>query len=363
MATESGRPGAGVRVSLFGQPQQFDFYQAVRVLERLIRHGTEFTYRPRLPIGLDNPPEKEFVRFCVQPSLAFPTSPVSAVRAVKREGDIWPPLEMLVSFFGLLGPQGVMPHHYTVLALRRVREKDTSLRDWLDLFHHRLISLFYRAWEKSRLPFSYERTRLDKSEELDVWTQGLYCLTGMGTDGLRGRQAIDDEVFLYYAGLFSHRVRPALGLEGMLVDYFQVPVKVQQFHGRWLTLEPKDCSYLPSEERSEGINCLLGVDCIAGERIWDVQSMIRLRVGPLTGKQFIQLLPGTRGLKALSQLIRSYIGPELEFDVQLVLHRFDVPSCKLGDEEERSFLGWNTWLLSGECSVHDTDDAVFADAS
>src|SRR5262249_36267283 len=133
-----------------------------------------------------------------------------------------PPLEMLVAFLGLTGPQGVLPQHYTALLLRRIREKDHALHDFLDLFNHRAVSLFYRAWEKYRLPFAYERSRLDGSEEADACTRSLYCLVGLGTGSQRGRLAIDDEAFLFYSGHFAHHPRSASGLEGLLEDYFEL---------------------------------------------------------------------------------------------------------------------------------------------
>ena len=103
---------------------------------------------------------------------------------------------------GLTGPSGVLPEHYTRLLIERLRAKDYTLRDFLDLFNHRVISLFYRAWEKYRFQFVYEQVKLGAvgDETEDFFTKCLYCLVGMGTGGLRGRQKIDDETFLYYGG-------------------------------------------------------------------------------------------------------------------------------------------------------------------
>ena len=148
---------------------------------------------------------------------------------------------MVVTFLGLTGPSGVLPRHYTELLLQRIREKDFSLRDFLDLFNHRLISLFYRAWEKYRLPIGYERSQLDDPDEQpDPVTRGLYCLVGLGTAGLRGRLDVDDEAFLYYSGHFAHFPRSASALECLLADYLEMPVRVQQCQGQWLALEPDD---------------------------------------------------------------------------------------------------------------------------
>jgi type VI secretion system protein ImpH len=316
-------------------------------------------------VGGDQAPEREVVRFRMRPSLGFAASAVSQVRpAVPRtgasDGEL-PPPEMEVTFLGLTGAAGVMPYHYTSLLLRRVRLKDHALRDFLDLFHHRLLSLFYRAWEKYRLPFAYERSRLDGvAAGADAVSQGLYCLVGLGTGGLRGRLAFDDEAFLYYAGHFAHAPRSAVALECLLADYFEMPVRVEQAHGQWLVLDQDDQALMPSAEHPQGRNNQLGLDLVIGERVWDIQSKFRVRVGPLTYRQFRALMPNGDGLRPLCQLARMYAGAEFDFDVQAVLAPAEVPWCCLGSEEDgEAYLGWNTWVRC-DAFTDVVEDAVFS---
>jgi len=263
---------------------------------------------------------------------------------------------MVVSFMGVTGPTGVLPYHYTALLLRRIREKDFALRDFVDLFHHRAIALFYRAWVKYRLPFAYERAKLDPDTTEDLITWALYCLAGMGTGGLRGRLEVDDEVFLYYVGHFAHFPRSALVLEGLLADYFSLPIRVLQHQGQWLQLSPGDRSVMPCPAHPKGLNNQLGVSLLAGERVWDIQSKFRLQVGPLTYVQFQRFMPNGDALRPLCQLTRTYVGPEFDFDVQLVLRAEEVPASQLGGN--RSCLGWNTWIRT-RVFTHPATDAVF----
>jgi type VI secretion system protein ImpH len=267
---------------------------------------------------------------------------------------------MVVAFLGLTGPQGVLPQHYTSLLLRRIRGKDFALRDFLDLFNHRTVSLFFRAWEKYRLPFAYERSRLDGAEgALDLCSWVLYCLVGLGTAGLRGQLAIDDETFLYYGGLFAQQTRPAVSLERMLQDYFELPVRLVQAVGQWLTLDEADRSLTPSAGMRFGRNCQLGVNLIVGERVYDVQSKFRLCIGPLTYGQFRRFMPRGDGLRALCQLTRTFAGPEFDFDVQPVLLASEVPWCRLTDDPaDGPCLGWNTWVRCGPFA-RDVTSAVF----
>jgi type VI secretion system protein ImpH len=367
MGPADGRKSAALSEQLLGEPYRFDFFQAVRLLERLARQGAgHASRRPRQPVGQDHPPDQEFVRFRALPGLSFPAGSVSQIQQPAADGAVSaatsPALEMVVACLGLTGPQGVLPQHYSTLLLQRSRVKDFALRDFLDLFNHRTISFFYRAWEKYRLPFAYERSRLGSDQEkADLVSWCLYCLAGLGTAGLRGRLDVDDEAFLFYSGHFAHFPRSAVTLEALLEDYFESPVGVQQAQGRWLVLEPGDRSLLPSASCPAGQHAQLGLDTIVGERVWDVQTKFRVRMGPLSYRQFRRFMPSGEGLRALGQMTRTYVGPELEFDVQLVLAAPEVPACLLseGSTADQPRLGWNTWV-KGAPLTEDASDAVFS---
>jgi type VI secretion system protein ImpH len=358
MAAENGRKSVSLSERLVHEPYRFGFFQAVRLLWRVMRErGGPGGSGPCKPVGLDHSPDQEAVRFRTVPSLSFSTGAIGQVRQPAKDHG---PLEMVVSFLGLMGPNGAMPYHYTRLLLRRLRDKDYSLRDLLDLFNHRLVSLFYRVWEKYRLPFAYERSRLDPfGAPTDPATHGLYCMVGLGTAGLRRRLGTDDEAVLFYGGLFTHFPRSALGLERMLQDLFQMPVRVLQLQGQWLMLGKDDRSEMPSESNPKGLNNQLGESLVVGERIYDVQSKFRLLLGPLKYDQFRDLLPNGKRLKRVHEITTLYVGPELDFDVQLILEHAEVPWSQLGDQaEEPPHLGLNTWVRCQEFK-RDVDDTVF----
>jgi type VI secretion system protein ImpH len=346
----------------------FDFFQAVRVLARLDPK--------RHPVGHAVSPRQEVVRFRSHLSLTFPPSSIY---------DIVPPSEtvpaplMTVSFFGLTGPSGILPRHYTELLLRIDREgkwvEKNALRDWLALFDHRLISLFYRAWEKYRFVIPYERREYERPDP-DPFTRCLFSLIGFGLPPLRNRLAvsvhelvdereterqlahIDDLALLHFSGFLAHRPRCAVALEALLQDFFQLPLSVRQFQGQWLVLDRGNQSQLGEA------NAGLGVDLVVGERVWDVQGKIRIRLGPLRYGPFAEYLPDRtvipqrKALFLLSHLVRLYIGPELDFDVQLILTKEDVPACHLGEGGLGPRLGWNTWLCSRPAQ-NDAEDVVF----
>jgi type VI secretion system protein ImpH len=374
MASPLGRQNSPLIDDLLRQGHRYDFFQAVRLLHALIYEpGEDATQRQMQGVGTDHSPDTEVVRFRALPAHSFPAGSIAEIRPVERTEDATrhrPDLtdqhyedqhyEMDVAFLGLTGPSGVLPNHYTSLMIERVRAKDYSLRDFFDQFNHRLISLFYRAWQKYRFPFAYEETkRTSAGQDEDLFTSVLYSLAGLGTEGLRDRQVYDDEVTLYYVGHFAHQPRCAASLEVMLCDYFELPIEVQQYYGQWLYLTEDYQTSLPTRQNPSGLNCRLGQDVIVGERVWGVENKFRLRVGPLGYRDFRRLLPTGDVLLAMCQMVRLYVGPHYDFDVQPVLLAAEVPWCQLNDNGGGPRLGWNTWLRN-EPFRDDVDDAVFA---
>jgi type VI secretion system protein ImpH len=316
---------AEIERSLQEHPGRFDFFQAVRLLLRLLHNSK--------PVGRFVHPGHEAVRFAVKPSLGFPPSTVDEIQLSPQAA------RMLVTFMGLTGPAGVLPRCYSAFLRSRVRERDHTLADFFDLFHHRIISLFYRAWEKYRFGVTYEREGEDRVSNY------LSCLIGLGTVGLDNRLAIADAPLLFNTGLLSLQARSATALEQLLQDYFDVPVEVEQFVGVWRELDPADQCVFDDADSYSG---RLGVAAVVGDAVWDRQSRIRLSLGPLTQEQYLSFLPSGTAWKPLRELTRFFCGTELEVEAQLILKQKEVPQCELGVEDlPGPRLGWFTWIRSG----------------
>ncbi len=361
MAAKSRRHPDNLIETLLEQPYRFEFFQAVRILEQAARReGRDGRFEPRRAVGEDADPAREAVRFKAAQALSFPTSEISAVRQPQSDPESKRPAgppEMTVGFLGLTGPSGVLPQHDTEKLIRATRANSPSLRDFLDLFNHRLISLFHRAWEKYRLPVAYERAGPGGEDPISF---SLYSLIGLGSGQLRNRLAVDDEALVHYSGHLSHGPKSVAALEALLSDYFERPVRIQQYHGRWMYLPLDECSTLPGRWSDPATTfCQLGVNAVVGERMWDVQSSFRIKLGPLTYDQFARFMPSGDDLRKLAQLTRLYVGPGLSFNVQVTLKKEEVPPCRLTTEGAGvPRLGWNTWVKEGEFD-HDVDDAVY----
>ena len=377
MGTARGSAGAAVKLQpdpileeLFEAPWKFEFFQAVRILERafVTRQLSETSdeNRPRLaPIASDATPQAEACRFRVPASLGFPTSeianvtrPLPPVDAAEGVRPPWNQVEMSVNFFGLTGPNGVLPYHYTTQLIALAREKDKASGEFFDLFNHRLISLFYSAWEKYRFPMVLERAKLIGTAREDDFTSAIHALAGFGTGGLRGRMAFADDTTAYFAGHLGRQPRSVTSIEQMLEEYFNFPAKISQFMGQWLVTADADHSCLGGP-RSPARNVTLGLNLVLGEMVWDVSGRFSVRVGPLTYNQYKRLLPDGEDYLPIIHMVRTCVGAEMDFDIQPTLMGMEVPALQLqGATEPLPRLGWNTWLLSSG-HIGDFDAVIF----
>jgi type VI secretion system protein ImpH len=371
MAQTDRRENPAIGDRLAERAWEFDFFQAVRLLEWMAWEAKSQGQPARAPVGEDARPDEELVRFRVPASTGFSSGAVESLRGplasradsplAEREGHI---PELTVSFLGLIGASGVLPHHYSTEAIGRLHEKDPALAEFFDIFQHRAVSLFFRAWRKYRLPFELERTLRDRlSKEAEPWQDDPFAvvlrgLVGLSAEAVSRRMHVADETVMYYAGHFTHQPRSALAFERMVGDYFGLPAEIEQFSGRWLTLPPDQRSTMPARDQPRGRNCALGRDTIVGSRVWDVHTKFRIRLGPMPYLRFAEFFPGASGLLELGDLARLYGGPALEFDVQPVLLRDEVPTAQLGEAKPTTMLGRNAWLAFRH-RERDADEAVF----
>ena len=314
-------------------PWAFDFFQAIRKLERAL---------PEMPaIGHAHRPAQEAFQFCQEPSLAFATSTLHHCESENENHA----LRIFINFFGLLGPNGPLPLHYTdTVHDRELNQKDHAMARFLDLFNHRMISFFYRAWANHQQTVSFERG------EHDRFTVYFGSLFGIGMESLRHRDAVPDLSKLHYSGHLVGQTRHAEGLQSLLMDFFQIPARIEQFIGRWIAV-PAESTCRLGTSRSSGE---LGISTILGSQTWDCQQKFRVHMGPMSFKEYQRLLPGEKSLRRLVDWIRNYAGDQYAWDVRLTLLHSEVPTMSLGSMGQ---LGWTTWLNSAP-ATDDADDLI-----
>ncbi|GAA5167588.1 type VI secretion system baseplate subunit TssG [Viridibacterium curvum] len=301
---------------LEAEPFAHDFYQTLRRLECL--HSD----KPRWGTALR--PADEPVRLAQEPTMAFAPSSLSSFS--RNEGGRPPRLE--IRFFGLLGPNGPLPLHLTDHARQRIlHEGDATFSRFLDIIHHRMTALFYRAWAQAQPTVSLDRPQEDR------FAHYVGALCGFGQPALLKRDAVPDNARRFNAGAMVRNVRNADSLESALTEYFGLPVEIEQYVGHWMPIEAGDQSRLGSS--------MLARNAVLGSRVWDRQSKFRIRIGPLDARQYADFLPDGSALPKLVDWVRFYTGGELFWDVQLILRRQDVKPMALGATGQ---LGWTGWL-------------------
>jgi type VI secretion system protein ImpH len=315
------------------EPYKFGFFEALRRLECV--HPD----KPR--IGTSSQPKDDAIRLGQEPSLAFAPATLKSFTA----GTKGLPPRLSVLFFGLFGPNGPLPLHLTEYARDRLHNShDPTFARFCDLFHHRLLSMFYRAWAAAQPTVSHDRP------ESDRFAYYIGSLFGIGMPTLRDRDAAPDPAKLFHSGHLSCQTRHAEGLRSILESFFEIPVEIEEFVGQWIDL-PREAYWHLGESTETG---RLGVNTMLGQRTWDRQGKFRVLFGPLSLEEYKRMLPGKPSLARLVALVRSYVGDELAWDVNPVLDRREVPPIRLGG---RQGLGWTTWL-AGHPLEKDPDDLL-----
>ncbi|PWV64780.1 type VI secretion system baseplate subunit TssG [Plasticicumulans acidivorans] len=314
-------PAAAVELftALAAEPYHFDFWQALRRIE------CAFPERPRL--GESSRLAEDPVRLSQPPFVIFPPATLAGFEFRR----VRPP--RLQSYgFGLFGPHGPLPLHLTEYARERIRNQhDHTFSRFADIFHHRLMALFYRAWANAQPAVSMDRP------EQDRFALYVGSLCGYGDESLRNRDVLGHRPRLHFAGLLGAPARHPDGLRAILADHLGLPVRIEEHVGHWLELPPAGQCRLGESPATGG----LGTTACIGARVWDRQHKFRIVLGPLTLADYERLLPGGISLQRLRAWVRSYAGDEFAWDVQLILSRPEVPALRLGGTTR---LGWTSWL-------------------
>jgi type VI secretion system protein ImpH len=337
VAPEKRQSSSPLEESLKEEFYTFSFFKAVDLLEKL--------YSDRKPLGQTQDPRQEAVRFSVAPGFSFAPSDIAGFSAATKDD----PCSMNVAFMGLIGPSGVLPHWCNELVAERKRKKDHSIRAFFDIFHHRLISLFYLAWKKHQFPVTYLPGSRDKLSGY------MLSLAGLGTAGLRGRIGLPEESLSFYSGLLSRQTPAAVSIESAVAYYAGTSVSVDQFVERMIPLSPEDQTSIGAA------NARLGEDTVCGSFVWDCQTKFRVNLGPMSLDEFLRFLPSGDLLRPIFSFVRYMVGIEYEFDVRVLLKREEVPPCILGAETPAPRLGWSIWIKSPGHDHRDDPYVTFAE--
>lgn len=347
MATITRKSNPSVKVSLENQTFEFDFHQAVEIIQKI--------HPDSVPLGEGTDPAKEAIDIKSRVTLAMPSGEIHAFTPPANANEkptLW------VNFLSLAGVQGPLPTPFTEMLLERLRHRDTGFRDFLDVFNHRLASLLHRLKKRSHVGFS----QVDPRETHVGKT--LISLSGLDNPHLRNLLSISDRTIMSYHDLLWRRPKSAHGLVKILSSHFKTNVTIEQYQGEWVRAKDTDVTKIGSKL---GQFNRLGSETIVGAKLWNQAANLTVKLGPLSWSQFCQFLPVDvkdeagkqiigRDYKALRDLALLYAGLDHKIKVTVSVHKLNVKPLRLN----RKFgLGLNSWLTVGKPLENDGESSFW----
>ncbi|TDR33059.1 type VI secretion system baseplate subunit TssG [Hydromonas duriensis] len=300
---------------------------------RMLRwFGARYHFLPA--VGAAAKPSEEVLRIGQLPSLIFSPREIAEVSIQKGKTHV------KTYGLGLWGPNGPLPLHFSEMAMhRREMQHDHTLTNFIDIFHHRSMSLFYRAWEINQSTAGLDRKHNERFSRYLAWLTGN-DLTEMSTTHL------PTHAQLSAAAHIKHQSKNPSGIAQTLSQYYQVPVELEEYYFNWITVDQEDCTYLARGGRS-GSNASLGQGAMLGEYVPDKQSAFLLTIGPLSLSQYLRFLPNGDDLGSLIDWVRAFTGLEYMWMLKLLVKQDEATPTQLGGTQQ---LGWSSWM-SGDESV------------
>ena len=318
METENRQQNDPIKDTVCTRSVEFDFFRLMTLLEA--REGQ--------PLGTMSSPKRERFRLAQEISLNFPPSAVASANYRAADDRI----AVVIRCLGILGANGALPTVLSEHIERRVRSKrDKTLYSFINLFQHRLFTLFYRAWALNQRCVDHGWGDEGRHRNYNA------ALVGVGDRHQEVPGRIEPRAFMYHSGTFGGFTANRDALIAFLQDYFEVPFQLREFVGNWLVI--------PADERAQlgrvRQTTTLGVNMVLGERIWNANLRFRLHIGPVDHDDFLRFLPNHASFYKLKDSLRKYVGDHYDCALSMTLRAESVPSVSLG---QKSFLGWNTWL-------------------
>ena len=281
---------------------------------------------PRIdPIGTARRPQAEPFRLGQAPSLAFAPREIAEVKQANGR------LKLRLLGLGMLGPNGPLPIHVTEIAREREQNRrDATLVNFLDIFHHRYLTLLYRAWAEAQAAAGLDRPN-DEQFSFYIASLAGHAPVQIGHPPLPAHARL---------AASAHRVREASnpdGLRATLVHYFGVPVVIQEYVFHWIGLAPESHSYLgkPGEPSTMGRGAVLGA------MVPDRQHRFRIVLGPLELDAYLRFTPQGEDLTKLVECVKEFVGHGFQWELELQIKPQSAPPAVLGGSQQ---LGWSGWL-------------------
>lgn len=331
MATETGSTSADLERDVLDNCQEYDFFQAVRLLTMLGERGDEQARAPKLrmrpELSLDYPP--------------FDIAGIEPLPQANDESDAG--YDITTTFMGLYGTASPLPSFYTEELLDQAQDDDHAPRGFLDIIHFHVFPLLYEAWSKYR--FGLKAVEQDDAQYWDY----LFSLIGLHDADLRAKVPEPFRV-LRYLGILTQQHRSLAGLQTILADYLAgMPVEIESCAERQVRI--------PAEQRTRlsQQGPLLGENSALGEHIEDHMGRVVIRIGPMPAEEYGRFFLKPERMRFIRFMLGYFLIQPLECDLVLIVQPQSIESTTLGGNDwskmlgvtEWARLGQDTWLVAG----------------
>ena len=309
----------------------YDLFAFIRAIEKR---------SPLYPgLGFSQTPRDDPIRLGQSPLLSFFPSAITNIEQTPNENRY----RIINSYWGLFGINGALPTQLSEYAYdRKVNHQDSTLSAFADIFHHRLLSLYYRAWKMGQAAINFDKT---STNLFLTHISALSCQTSLIQTGnsQTDNSQTDNNDKLLLSGILNQKNRSIAIIEQVLGEQLAVKAKIHPFQGQWLNISQQDLSRLGSD------NSHLGQNSIAGKLVYDRLNKVKVCLLDLSLKQYLMFLPKAHAHKKLSRLLKSLLPREIDVQVQLVLTSGQSTPSKLNGKTQ---LGFDSWLSNKAQKVH-----------
>ena len=294
---------------------QMELFALIRLLEHLMQLNPKVGDESRLT--------QSKLRFGQSASLAFQDRQINQLYQKSNA------LKIDIKGFGVFGSNGALPMHLTELTYEKnTHQKNTTFNDFVDIFHNRLIALFYKAWRSAQ-----DMPSLDGG---DQWQFSRYIASFIGmADQQNSHLNVPIYHQFYYSSLLINQQAPSANLQEILRSFFNMPIEIKQNIGQWI--DAKEFS----TKLDYGKSHRLGDGLLIGDKIFDATQKFRIIIGAVSPTQYIGFLQGGDLAKQLIAWVEHYCRYQYQWDVEVVIDKQKIIQQKLGDG---MLLGATSWI-------------------
>lgn len=318
MAGAQRKPDVALIEEVVAEGSRYDFFAAVQLLHRIRTDA--------VPLGRLGPVREEPLRFRHSTALTFHSSDIESIRQ-EPNGVV-----LTSTFLGLVGATSPLAVNFTEDVINADQQDEPTLRAFYDVFHHRLLSLFYAAWKKYRLHAGFRLAGDDSA------SKRMLCFVGVDGHGAQAKSGLSRLELLELAPLLAMRARPPRVLELALQRVFPgVKARIEQWVLRRAPIDRSDRFQLGRQNHELGHSVTLGA------HVQDRSARFRVILGPVEYDACQTFMPGGANYPVLRRVVEQFTRGTLECEVDVLLARNEGLGYRLRSQRG-GILGLSTRL-------------------